>query len=385
MSLSSSNNYDIVIVGAGPAGTACALALKDSGLKIAVIDKHKFPRDKVCGDAIPSRVPKVLRSIAPEIADAIKSFDKKINTRGCTVVAPNLKKIDIFFSLDGYISTRLDFDNKMVEVMKQFSKVDFFEDTDVADVTIGKDGVKLKTENNNVFHTKLVIGCDGAHSIVEKKTTSAKMDPKHYTGAVRAYYKNIEGTENDMMEIHLLKEYPAAYFWIFPLQNKMANVGLGMLSEKISERKVNLRKSLVEIIKTHPALSKRFQNAEALDEVTGYGLPMGSRRLKISGNRFMLCGDAASLIDPATGEGIGNAMLSGKFASEHAIKCFQQNNFSETFMKKYDENLFGAIGKELKQKYLLQRVLGERAWLANAAVTLAAKNKFVKSWLQKMF
>ena len=62
-----------------------------------------------------------------------------------------------------------------------------------------------------------------------------------------------------------------------------------------------------------------------------------------------------------------------------------ENNFSENFMKDYDSILFNTIGKELKQKYLIQRILGERAWLANAAVTLAAKNKFVKSWLQKMF
>lgn len=380
-----SNTFDIIIVGAGPAGTACALALKDSGLKIAVLEKHKFPRDKVCGDAIPSRVPKVLRSIATEIADEIKSFDKKINTRGCRVVAPNLNSVDIFFKLDGYISTRLDFDNKMVEVMKKFSAVFFFENTPVTDVKINEDGVEIKSEKNISFLTKLVIGCDGAHSVIEKKLTATKMDPRHYTGAVRAYYKNILGTEDEMMEIHLLKEYPAAYFWIFPLQNKMANVGFGMLSEKISERKVNLRKSLLDIVSLHPALSKRFQNAEALDEVTGYGLPMGSRRVKISGQRFMLCGDAASLIDPATGEGIGNAMISGKIAAEQAMKCFEQNNFSETFMKTYDDNLFKKIGKELKQKYFIQRTLGERAWLANAAVTLASKNKFVKKWLQKMF
>ncbi|HKR03215.1 MAG TPA: NAD(P)/FAD-dependent oxidoreductase [Bacteroidia bacterium] len=385
MNSPSSNTFDIIIVGAGPAGTACAIALKDSGLKIAVLEKHKFPRDKVCGDAIPSRVPKVLRSIAPGIADEIKSFDKKITIRGCKVVAPNLNHVDIFFKLDGYISTRLDFDNKMAEVMKKYSAVTFYEADPVNDVTVTEDGVEIKSEKNILLRSKLVIGCDGAHSVIEKKLTATKMDPKHYTGAVRAYYKNIAATGDEMMEIHLLKEYPAAYFWIFPLQNKIANVGFGMLSEKISERKVNLRKSLLDIVNMHPTLSKRFQNAEALDEVTGYGLPMGSRRVKISGQRFMLCGDAASLIDPATGEGIGNAMLSGKLAAEQAIKCFQQNNFSEDFMKMYDEDLFKIIGKELKQKYFIQRTLGERAWLANATVTLASKNKFVKKWLQKMF
>ena len=377
-------NYDIIIVGAGPAGTACALALKDSGLSIAVFDKHTFPRDKVCGDAIPSRVPKVLKSIAPEIAAEIKSFAKKVNVRGCKVVAPNLKSINIYFSLEGYISTRMDFDNAMVETMKKFSTISFYENNPVEDVTIGKENITVKAAKGS-FNAKLLIGCDGAHSVVEKKITSTKMDPKHYTGAVRAYYKNIDGTEDDMMEIHLLKEYPSAYFWIFPLRDKEANVGFGMLSEKISERKVNLRKSLLDIVTNHSSLSKRFKNAIALDEVTGFGLPMGSRRIKISGNRYMLCGDAASLIDPATGEGIGNAMLSGKLAAEQVMKCFRENDFSENFMKTYDSALFHLIGKELKNKYLLQRIIGERAWLANAAVNIASKNNWVRKKLQGMF
>ena len=155
MNLPSSNNFDVIIVGAGPAGTACALALKNTGLKVAVFDRHKFPRDKVCGDAIPSRVPKVLRSIAPEIADEIKAFDKKVNIRGCRVVAPNLKQIDIFFTLDGYISTRVDFDNKMVELMNRFSKVNFYEGEAVSDVVITKGNVKIQTERNSSFNAQL--------------------------------------------------------------------------------------------------------------------------------------------------------------------------------------------------------------------------------------
>lgn len=385
MNTNSKNIYDIIIAGAGPAGTACALALKDAGLRVAVFDKHTFPRDKVCGDAIPSRVPKVLKTISKEVAFEISLFELKVNIHSCRVVAPNGNHVDVFFSLDGYISKRMDFDNKMAELMKKHSMAHFFEGNAITDVTIEKEVVSVKTSEENDFQSKIIIGCDGAHSVVEKKLVDVKLDMKHHTGAVRAYYKNIQDVEEDRMEIHLLQEYPSAYFWIFPLQNKTANVGFGMLSEKISKGKINLKKSLLNIITQHPVLSKRFAKAESLDEITGFGLPMGSRRIKISGERFMLCGDAASLIDPATGEGIGNAMLSGMLAAEQAIKCFKQNNFSSSFMKMYDENLFKEIGKELKQKYFIQRLLGERAWLANAAVTLAAKNNFVKKQLQKMF
>lgn len=123
------------------------------------------------------------------------------------------------------------------------------------------------------------------------------------------------------MEIHLLKGYMPGYFWIFPLPDNTYNTGFGMVTSAIKEKKINLRKTLLNIIHSDKQIQKRFTNAVALETPIGYGLPTGSRKVPISGERFLLAGDAASLIDPATGEGIGNAMLSGIIAGKHAVMC----------------------------------------------------------------
>ncbi len=175
------------------------------------------------------------------------------------------------------------------------------------------------------------------------------------------------------------------YFWIFPLTDNTFNIGYGMVSEAISRKQVNLRKSILQIIHENEAIKKRFENAVPLEDPIGYGLPTGSRKVTISGEHFMLAGDAASLIDPATGEGIGNAMISGILAGRHALKCFQENNFSANFMRGYDDAIHQKFWSEMRNKYIMQRMVGEKSWLADFAIGLAADVPWIKNKLQKLF
>src|SRR5215203_3085493 len=95
-------DYDIIIAGSGPAGTACALSLKGSGLRTLVIDKSNFPRDKICGDAIPNTVPKALRQLDEAYLEKLRAFPGKYPIKSCLVVAPSGKKVTLDFSLEGY-------------------------------------------------------------------------------------------------------------------------------------------------------------------------------------------------------------------------------------------------------------------------------------------
>lgn len=377
--------FDVIISGAGPAGTACALTLKESGLKVAVFEKHSFPRDKVCGDAVPTMARKVLQSLSPAYLEALENFPEKMKVKGCRVVAPNLEYCDIFFKLGGYTSARLDFDNFMYELAEKNSNAKFFLQEAVTELIKGSDFMEIYTTRNRSFRAKLVIGCDGAHSVINKKLTNTKMHPMHHSGAVRAYYKNIAGAEPGMMEIHFLKDFLPGYFWIFPLNNQMANVGFGVLTQTASDKKMNLRTSLEEIVNNTPVLKDRFKNATRIGEITGFGLPLGSRKITVSGNRFMLTGDAASLIDPATGEGIGNAMLSGKLAALKAIECFKTGNFSASFLKSYDEAIYGKLWKDLRNKYYIQRIINNRQWMVNFFIYLANNNSLFRKMMLKLF
>ncbi len=377
--------YDIIIVGSGPAGTACALSLKGSDRKILVIDKQSFPRDKVCGDAIPNTVPKALRMLDERYLEALRSFPDKVMINSCKVVAPSGKSVQLNFKLEGYASARLDFDNFMMELAQKESGAEFVFGTEVHEVDINENSVKVICENGKIFESKLIIGCDGAHSVLNKKLTSTKVDHHHYIGAVRAYYKNVTGLQPNTMEIHMVKGFMPGYFWIFPLTNNICNTGFGMVSSSISSKKINLRKSLLDIIQNSETIRDRFTNAIAMEDPIGYGLPTGSRKVQISGERFMLAGDAASLIDPATGEGIGNAMISGIKAGQQAIKCFNQNDFSLQFMQQYDNAIHKYFWQDMRNKYFMQRIVGEKSWLADLAIGLASEVPWIKNKLQKLF
>ncbi len=377
--------FDIIICGAGPAGTACALALGSSGLKVALVDKSNFPRDKICGDAIAAYVPKVLNTINPHYPKALAAFTAKEKVSTIRVVSPSEKVLDVSYGEDGFISTRLKFDNFLLDLVKQLSNVKLFLNTPIQDVVVSNDGAYVILNDGLKLEAKLIIGCDGEQGIVRKKLTKTQLDPKHHAAAVRAYFKNVKNIPEGTFELHFIKDVIPGYFWIFPLPNNEANVGLGLLSKTVSERKLNLRQEMMRIIETNHAIKERFEGAEMISKVEGYGLPLGSRKTTISGNRFMLCGDAASLIDPLTGEGIGQAIISGRYAGWQAKKCFEQNNFSASFMKQYDKTVYDKLWKEHRRSFIIRELIINNPRIFNFCIHLIKNNRVFYNLTKKIF
>ena len=382
-----------MIVGAGPAGTSCALTLKESGLRIALIDKARFPRDKICGDALSGKVPGILKHISPEVTKRFFEFPSKIGSWGIRFVAPNRKYLDIPFKSSpkhvfpqapGFVSKRLDFDYFLFKCAAELPNISVFEEFTIQDISLENHSVIIKS-SEMTLEAPLVIGADGAHSIVNKKLGGIKVEKKHYSAGIRAYYQGVTDFHEDhFIELHFIKSLLPGYFWIFPLPGGMANVGLGMLSQDISLSRINLRKEFERIIREDPGIAPRFESATQMDKIQGFGLPMGSKIRKISGERFMLTGDAAALIDPFSGEGIGNAMLSGKKAAEHAMKCFENNDFSATFIAQYDESVYRKIWQELKLSHQMQKLI-KYPWIFDFVVNRARRSPSLQKLFTMMF
>ena len=388
---------DIVIIGAGPAGCSTSLFLAKNKIPHTIIDKAFFPRDKVCGDALSGKVVFVMKQLNPEmIYDYNNNSNQFMPSWGVKFVAPNGKSIDIPFKSDvskethapGFISKRLDFDASL------FSKLDrnyaqVFDGTELIDIVKTNDKITIRlknqTETFEINNIKMLVGAEGDRSFVAKKLSDIKKENDHYCAGIRAYYEGVtELHEQNFIELHFLEELLPGYFWIFPLPNGQANVGAGMLSSSVSAKKANLKVDMLRAIANNPKIKHRFANAKLVNNIQGWGLPLGSKKRVISGKNFLLTGDAASLIDPFTGEGIGNAMYSGMLAAAQILNCISENNFSAAFNQTYDNAFYDRQWDELKLSHTMQK-LCKYPWLFNFVVNKANKNKALRETISCMF
>ncbi len=382
-------HFDVIIAGAGPAGCACAFSLAGLGLKIAVIDKSIFPRDKICGDALSADVINQLNRMSPALLTSFDGFEHKMPSNGVRFVAPNYKQLDIDFKnpaytgAAGFVARRVDFVIFFFNQISSMDGVSVFQDQDIKNITYSNDSVCVETAKER-FSADMAVGADGANSAVARLLTDNKFERKHFCAGLRQYYENVTGFhEGNHIELHFYKELLPGYFWIFPLTQNRANVGLGILSEEVAKKKMNLKDKLRDIINNHPNVSRRFKDARPLDQISGFGLPIGSKKRVLSGNRFVLAGDAAGLIDPFTGEGIGNAIRSGRIAAEHIKKSFGSHRFDAEQNRQYDKAIYESMWKELKISRSMQNML-KYPGIFNFVVNRASDNESVKLLLTSM-
>ena len=381
--------FDVIIIGAGPAGCACTYMLRNEQLSIAVVDKSTFPRDKICGDALSADVINQFYRMDTDLAIRFEQFQHKLASNGVRFVAPNLDSLDIDFTnpnhgqAAGYISKRKDFDNFWFEQIKDQVNVTLFLGESVEELIVNENGSHVQLPNI-MLKSKIIIGADGAHSIVNKKLGSIKVEKEHYCAGIRQYFEGVKDfTTGNHIELHFYKDVLPGYFWVFPLPNGQANVGIGMLSSEVSKRKIDLKKTLAELIESNPILKDKFKNASPIETPKGFGLPIGSKKRPVSGNRFLLLGDAASLIDPFTGEGIGNAVRSGRLAADHISQAFLKGRFDKEFNKRYDKIIYHKMWNELRISRSMQRLL-RYPTLFNYVVNKANKNSSVRILLTSM-
>ncbi len=375
--------YDVLILGAGPGGTSCALALRQAGLKVAIIDKSEFPRDKVCGELLHKKAVETLNTILPGFEKEFIDFPKTLVLKH-TRVHYKKKTLTFDWVSESYTCPRLQLDNFLLNVVRKYTDTEIFTATTPDKITTTDTGVTVTIKNSDVvFTAKAIIGADGANSIVAKQLTEKVLDRDHYLGAVRAYYKNVKNTDNITSEVFFSSKYNLNYLWVFPIADNLSNVGFGLLSSNISENKINLKESFYDYFKQSPELAEKFADAEQVSPLEGFGVPLGSTIGTVSGNRFMLIGDAASLSNPLSGTGMGNAVLSGKIAADQLISAFKANDFSETYMKGYDNALQSAIVDGLYSSYKAQQTLSKLPFLLDL-VFLLGKNKRIRKYIQSI-
>ncbi len=401
------NQAKVLIVGAGPAGMATALFLAKKGIPSTIIEKEKFPRDKICGDGLSGWVLAMLDKLDPIITEKLRKEPNILDSWGMRFFAPNMKSILLPYrnkkqpgQAPGLLMKRIDFDHFLYREVRDNSLIEIFEETEINHFVNDDKGVLLMDKSGKKkFRGDIVVFADGANSRFAREPGGIIKNDKQNAVGIKTYFKGIreQGTGNrewgtvngeqgtvdgdvgsgisekggNAVEFYFLKSILPGYLWIFPLANGEANVGMGIRTDIIKKKKINLKSELLRCIEETPELKDRFSGAEQIGKFQSWGLPLGSKKQNISGDRFLMAGDAAFLIDPFTGEGVGNALNSGMHAAEHIADAVQANRFDSEFNNKYDKRVYDKLWKELKVSRRIQKMLkypGLINWLMNRAV-----------------
>jgi geranylgeranyl reductase family protein len=376
-----SRSCDVAVVGAGPAGAATALYAARAGLDVVLLDRQVFPRDKICGDAVARKSVSHLRELG--VLEQVQAVAHEpighallVSPRG-DAVSVDLATPDE--TAPHLVCRRELLDNALVQAARAHTTV--LEGARVTDVM--RDGhrvtgVAVRTrDGDRVIRARAVVGADGFDSVVARRLGLYRHDSARWCVATRGYYRGLDAAPGTV-EIHFLRETLPGFLWIFPTGDGIANVGLGIVHAELKKRRAGLR-DLHQAALALPRFKDRFAAAERMGVVHGWNLPTPDFQRTIAGDGFLLAGDAAGLVDPFSGEGIGNAMDSGRVAAE-VIRSTQP----AAFASEYPARLWRAIdGDELKLHYRL-RSLARQAGIIDFLVGRAAARPEVLEWLRRM-
>lgn len=355
----------ITIIGAGPAGLTAAIFLGKQGYPVTLLEKDIFPRDKVCGDCLGGFAISVISQISDRFFKDFVGFKKKIPAKGVHFFGPQHQKVSVpAITLvknkiqEVVLSKRKDFDAFLLEEAARYRSIQLKNGVKISKILMDESHLTLVDDRDQFSHqTDLLILASGSIRTLCRQLTGEKINKHHYATGIRAYFENVTvEDEEPYIELHFLKDLAPGYLWIFPLPGNIFNVGLGLRTDSISRRSLDLKKTFLHILQLDPYFKNRFKNAKQMEEAKGFPLALGGNNRALSGDHFLMAGDAGHLIEPLFGEGIGHAMYSGKFAAEHAIKCLKNDDFSAAFNKTYDKQVYDKLGTTLKFSKWMNKV-----------------------------
>jgi len=330
----------IVVVGAGPAGSAAVLQLAQSGYHALLVEKAEFPRKKVCGDGIPGKVFVLLSRLGLN-TEEIKALGFPIY--GMALSGPQDQRV-VFGGAKGkaaksFCIPRTQFDHYLFRKASEQAK-DVF--TSFKAVDVQRSGNKWRvvlrhTRNGQEkrLHADILIAADGATSLLRRQVLNLKVDKLHRFWGLRQYFTG--GPFRNEVNIIYDKRLLPGYAWVFPVSEHRANVGIMVEQRSVQQKKEKPLQTLFDrIIYDNRRLRRILKNAVPEDHYSGAPLPLGTVVGKRASDGFLAIGDAASFVNPATGGGVYAAVLSGMSAATIIVRAVEQGDWSVRALAYYD-------------------------------------------------
>ena len=373
--------YDVIVVGAGPAGITAALFAKKQNRSVLLVDKAAFPREKICGDGLSTRTLRVLQELGLYEKFLEECDVNKID--GVIFASPNGTALPINYAemgkakdVEGYTLNRVFFDNFLINEARN-AGVTVFEDfhakrflfnskKEICGITGGKTDAKREIS----LEAEIVVCACGIFPKILKSVKYYYPVSKKCVIGIKQYYKNVE-CEKNMIEMRFMNSIIEGYFWIFPLKDNIANIGF-IIPEKLRrKRKINLKKELENIVSS-PQLADKFRNAQPITKPKAAFLNLGGVKVFKPKARLLIVGDAMGLTEHFTGEGVGNAMFSAKKAAQVIDAAFESGDFSARKMDMYHKICVKVLLREFRVSAIVNKM--KFAWLIDFVMGVAARN-----------
>jgi digeranylgeranylglycerophospholipid reductase len=339
--------YDVIVIGAGPAGSVTARTVALAGYDVLIIEKNEN-----CISPCAGYISKTINIEMPD-ESVIQSNIKKMRT-----YFPDLTYHD--FALNGFVVDRPLFDMGLLS-KAIVAGADIKWNSPLVDMSVGQlDPCIVKFRNGNV-RGRIIVGADGVFS---KTASIIGLNQQRFAACSQYHLMDIQ-TIPQTCEIFFNADYaPGGYIWIYPTGKNSAKVGLGMINSKKSPRE-NL-----DAFITGSHIAHRISGIRT-EYVTG-ALPIGGLREKLVFDNVLLAGDSAGMADPITGAGINNAILAGELAGKTIIESLENDDITQL------------LGYETGIKKLLGRPLG-RSLDKRKKIDDACNNQLLQEHLPELW
>lgn len=348
---------DVVVVGAGPAGSATATHLARRGLSVALVEKSTFPREKVCGDGLTPRATRQLIRLGIDTSEA----NGWLHNRGLRVYAgreepfvfdwPDLADFPNY----GLVRPRADFDDLLARNAVA-SGAELIQNTTITEPILDERSdriVGVRSKDGREFRAPLVVAADGNSTRLSLAMGRTKRDDRPMGVAVRAYYTSPRH-DDDYMEswLELWDGKPKesnllpGYGWVFGMGDGTCNIGLGILNTSSAFGKTDYKELMTRWLDNTPA-EWGFREENRTCEIRGAALPMGFNRVPHYDRGLLLVGDSGGMVNPFNGEGIAYAMEAGEYAADAMAEAHYRGvgtSTAERALQAYPKRLQAELG-----------------------------------------
>ncbi len=381
----------VTIIGAGPAGTTAALFLHKAGIPFYLLDKAVFPRIKACADTVTSKPLRMLHDLG------IKPFEwgkgeamygvKVLSHKGQTA---SIKYKSLYSGTDipSCLSIpRAEFDLKLVEEVQQRAPGSFFEGVKIKSIDRTKDEVEVRDEAGILYRSDLLILATGSNCRwpstlgIQKPDTSDKF----YGVGLRAYYSGVQWPKEQESWFGISRDLMPGAIYASPVGNGLVNLNVVVRADNPQMDSKSIKALFEDSMKNLPGFKESFNKAELVGEPAGSKLKYGTRKRPLSGDRVLLIGDAAGLVDLASANGIANAMVSARIAAEFIIEAFDSGHLNKSKLSGYDTAIWKAVENELKFGRMISGMLDYSwtrevlLWGSNWVTGMGQKSGFLSS------